>query len=238
MKTEDKVLNVMESGVAPLSLSFTKAVRFDEKPPILRSALCINSLSLGVLTFAQYRYVVGRYKRGAELFSRHAEKLFEWLSDARHKVKTVTLPVVSSTLLSGAASKILFDTFAKYPKVDAGSILLEVSADILFEDSEKVRACIEEISALGIQLAVYEAGNEYCPLMRLSALGAKCIFVDPFATKDLSVDEMAAGGLPAMLHSGGAEVFAPILSDEAQIAAAKAAGYDGYLTEGEVRFDG
>lgn len=234
MKTDDRVLNVIESGIAPFSLTFAETVRFDGRPKILRSSLCVNSLALGVLTFAQYRYVIGRYKRGGELFRKHTEMLFRWLSDAPRNIGAVTLPAVSSTLLSGAASKILFEAFAKFPKVSSESIMLEVSADILFEDKETVRASLEEISSLGVKVAIFEAGNEYCPLMRLAEIGAKCIFVDPYVIKDLISNEEAAGGLPAMLHSGGAKVFAPFLKGEAEIAAAKNAGYDGYLAESEV----
>lgn len=238
MRTDDKVLKVMESGIAPISLTFSEAVRFDGRPSILRSSLRVSSLALGTLTFDQYRYVAGRYKRGTELFARHADKLFAWYSEARPKAGAVTLPVLSSTLLSGAASRTLFETFAKHPRVNAGSIMVEVSADILFEEQVAVRSCLDEISSLGVKLAVFEAANEYCPLMRLSEIGARCIFVDPYAVKNLSADSEGASGLPAMLHSGGAEVFAPILKDEALIALAKEAGYDGYLAGSEVIVDG
>lgn len=238
MRTDDRVLNVIESGVSPISLSFTEAVRFDAKPPVLRSSLNINSLALGVLTYSQYRYVVERNKRGAELFARHTEKIFDWLSEAHPRVEAVTLPVFTKTLLSGAASRILFDSFSKNPQLNAQSIMLEAPADILFEDKEKLRTCLDEISSLGVRLAVSDAGDEFCPLMRLCEIGAKCVFADSYAVKDLMSDRGDAGGLPALLHSGGTEVFAPFLEDEARIKAAKEAGYDGHLVRSEVSVGG
>ncbi len=239
MKQVDRVNEIIESGIAPISVAHRTIRFFKGDGTILRTSLVLNSLEVGVLGFEQYRYVAGRGKRGESLVACHAEKLFsscpkDLVSD---RLSCITLPAFPKTLLSGRLVSILFENFERYPHVSPSNIAVEISADILYEDKDEVAARLKELRALGVKLAVFEAGDEFCPLFRLAELSADLIFADRFATRGLLADDETASAFPDFVHRHGARVFAPDLPDRDSVERAKKAGYDGYGTEFEMEED-
>ena len=130
----------------------------------------------------------------------------------------------------GELIRILYDAFAMSPAVHPSQVCIEVSADILYEDTETVKARLEEIRELGVKVAINEVGDEYCPFFKLSGLPFDMIFLDGYATDilDSSEAEQVMGGLVQYLKSFGVPVIAPELETDAQLAAAKLLECDGY----------
>ncbi len=227
----DIVQKTVDSGASPLTLSYEKINYFESRKVILRSKLNINSLELGTLTPKQYRVVAGRGKQGGELLRRQIQKIFEeyaTISARIHTLDSITLPILSRTLLEGAAAGIIFDEFEKNATVPPANICVELSSDLLFEDIERVRARIDELRGLSIKIAICELGDEFCPMLRLKDISFDHAFADEYALSMLSGDdEAAARALTEHVHILGKKVFAPEIGDELLLAA-KNAGYDGY----------
>ena len=82
---------------------------------------------------------------------------------------------------------------------------------MLYEDMEEMRIRIDELSHLGVKVAISEVGDEYCPIFRLSGVKLDYAFLDEYAVKSLSTDERerVAGNIIKYLHSLGAKVIAP-----------------------------
>ena len=70
------VKETVESGNTPINLKFSEVKFFEGDEKIIRSFLTVNSLDLGVLGYAQYRFVARRTRAGNHLVRRHLEKLF------------------------------------------------------------------------------------------------------------------------------------------------------------------
>ena len=235
MKIREKVTQVVESGVQPITIQYDTVRFFDETPSIKRTFLQINSLELGVLSYRQYRFVARRTKQGEALVRRHVHGLLREIPQilAQEKIAAFTVPVFARTLDQIAA--ILFEGFSLFPKVSPAHICVELSADILYEDVEWARERIEAIRALGVKIAIGEVGDEFCPVFRLSGLPFDYAFLDDYAVEHLS-DENATqsvGALVSYLQTLQARVIAPSLKNEAQIEQASTLGCDGYIAARE-----
>ena len=237
MKIRDKVAQVVESGITPITLEYDSVRFFDDSPSMQRSFLQINSLELGALSHRQYRFVVRRSKQGEALVRRHLHGLLRAIPQIpeKERVSAFILPVYARTLQGGKLADILFEGFALFPKVPPAMICIELSADILYEDVERVREYLEAIRALGVKVAIGEVGDEFCPVFRLSALPFEYAFLDEYAIEHLSDDnaEQSVGALIAYLHTLQARVIAPAPKTKAQIERARALGCDGYTAARE-----
>ncbi len=233
MKLKDMVDEAVNSGVAPLQLSYDVIEYFESRKTIVRTSLQIVSLELGVLTAAQYRYVARRNKRGDALTERHIKKLFEAYPDivrARPDTECVTFSVYARSLINGSVVDWMYAAFAHYPNVSPSRVCVEVSADILYEDVAAARKQLDDLRAIGVKVAIFEAGDEFCPVFRLTELNFDYAFADAYTANKLESEEteQSAASLPRFLHLSGISVFLPHLEGEEQIARAKAAEFDGY----------
>ncbi len=230
MNINETVQKTVDSGALPLTLSYEKVTLFESKKVILRSRLNINSLELGTLTPKQYKVVAGRSKQGGELLQRQMQKVFEEFPKAKKKhseLECITIPILSRTLLEGAAAKIIFEEFERNATVPPSFICFEISSDVLYEDMESVKARFSELYDLKIRIAISELGDEFCPIFRLSNLTYDYAFADAYALKELCEDNDIAKGLPEHVHTNRAKAIAPELK-EGEESFAKSAGYDGF----------
>ncbi len=230
MSVNETIQQMLDSGVAPLSLTYEKVGYFDSKRVIARSMLEVNSLELGKLTPQQYKVVAGRSKLGGELLRCQLVKVIEGFSQLAESfggLECVTIPILSRTFLDGSAEKIIFEEFEKNPTVSPAFICFELSSDILFEDADKVKARLNELRDLGIKLAICEVGDEYFPIFRLKGLPFEYAFADSLPFGELEADDETVGGLPEFLHLLGMKVFAPRIAEE-KADLLKQAGYNGY----------
>ncbi len=230
MRQKNREEQAVDSGIAPIVLVYEPVQTFSERV-ILRSLLQIHSLDLGTLTFHQYRFVAGRGHRGEELVRRHVEKLFEAYTAlmTTYNPYCVTVPVYARQLLDGSVTRIFFELLASAPHVAANRLCIELSADLLYEDIAMAKSRLNELRAMGIKVALFEVGEEYCPVFRLSELPFDFIFADVFVTKKLTRNEdmEVVSRLPRFIHMIGAQAYAPYLSKE-QIDLARKAEFDGY----------
>ena len=230
------VKETVDSGIAPIVLEFSKVNFFESDRKILRSFLTVNSLDLGVLGYSQYRFVARRTKVGNRLVRRHLEKLFRLLPDLLAKepdITCVTVPVYARLLGESELAEMLVDISSLYPEVPLGRICIELSADILYEDLEMASEKINELRNLGVKVAIFEVGDKFCPVFRLSEIAFDYAFMDVYSTKSLENEsaERVAGSLVKYLHHLDAKVIAPGLDTEKKIETAKALGTDGYTKD-------
>jgi EAL domain-containing protein (putative c-di-GMP-specific phosphodiesterase class I) len=167
------------------------------------------------------------------MVKRHVEKLLRLIPKVTEQypnIECFTVPVFPRMIRDGELIRILYDAFAMNPAVHPSQVCIEVSADILYEDTETVKARLEEIRELGVKVAINEVGDEYCPFFKLSSLPFDMIFLDGYATDILETSEaeQVMGGLIQYLKSFGVPVIAPELETDAQLAAAKLLECDGY----------
>ena len=200
MSISEKIQAVLDSGISPLSFSLEPIRFFSDGDFLVRTGLVINSLELGILTFDQYRFVAARSKQGEALAARHLEKVLRalpTLTENYPSAKCFTVPVFTRMLKDGKLSKLLFDLFAKFPKASPSLLCIEISADVLYEDMNEMRGRIEELTHLGVKVAISELGDEYCPIFRLSGVKFNYAFLDDYAVKSLSTDdrERVAGNI-------------------------------------------
>ena len=242
MKMRDRVAQVIESGIEPITLQYDTVRFFDDSPRIYRTFLQLNSLELGTLTYREYRFVARRNKQGDRLVQAHITKLFRAIPQILEKqsVRCFTIPVYAKLLRDGVLAKMLFEGFALFPKVPAALICVELSADILYEDVEAACAQIKTLRELGVKVAIGEVGDEFCPVFRLSALPFEYAFLDAYATDRLldANAEHTVGGLVNYLHALQVCVVAPALTAEAQTQRARTLGCDGYTVAREEVTDG
>ncbi len=233
MKTTNMANEIVNSGVEPLTLTYETVHFFEERKVILRSSLLVNSLDLGVLTLRQYRFVARRNKIGEMLTERHLTKLFEafpQITSPGRRIDCITFPVYPKVFLSGKAAELLFDAFSRFPGISKSQVCVELSADLLFDDISLVKERLEELYALGVKIAFFELGDEFCPIFRLQGLKFDYAFTDDsYLEKFTDRDELyPLQGLPDFLHLYGIKVFAPVPKTQIQISFAQEAGFDGY----------
>ena len=234
MKLNQKVTEMVESGIEPISLQYERVHFFDDGPSIVRSFLGINSLDIGALDYPQYRFVVARCKQSEQMVGCHVTKLLRAihykLTNQEGSVLCYTIPVYARTLRDGMLSRILFEEFAKFPDVPPSMVCVEISADILYEDMEWVEKEMRELGNLGVKIAMSEVGDEFCPIFRLASLPFDYVLLDPFATRVALSDraENSAEWLIEYLHDRNARVIAPGLDTAAKIDAVRELDCDGY----------
>lgn len=243
MKLADEVQQVIDSGVTPIVIETHPVTFFGGGAPVVRTLLMINSLDVGRLTYAQYRFVARRTKQGDHLVQCHITKLLRELPTLLTQYKNAacfTIPVYARLLRDGTLAKMLFDAFALYPDTSPELLCIELSADILYEDIADAKARIEELRGLGVKVAIAEVGDEFCPIMRLSSLQFDYAFLDAYATARLTEEgaEYTVGGFINFLRAMKVKVIAPALEGEELQSVASALGCDGYTAvtflEGEV----
>ncbi len=232
MKIKEMVNQTVQSGIQPLQIVYDAIRFFDREEKILRTFLEVNSLDLGHLTYEQYRFVARRTKLGNELCQRHIEKVFREYPKLIQKkgVSCITVPVYARFLLAGDLSGVLFDALAYFEGVSASKICIEISADILYEDMQTVKARIEEIAKMGFKIAVCEVGDEFCPVFRLAEIPFDYAFVDKFVVDSLqsAEAERVAGGIVKFLQFVGVKTIAPNIEKRKEVALAQTLGFDGY----------
>ncbi|MBO7303922.1 MAG: EAL domain-containing protein [Clostridia bacterium] len=233
------VKETVESGITPIILEFSEVKLFDSNEKIVRSFLTVNSLDIGVLGYAQYRFVARRTKVGNHLVRRHLEKLFRALPtflDQNPDVSAVTVPVYARLLADSELANMLVDLSALYPEIPLSKICIELSADILYEELSAASEKIDELRALGVKVAICEVGDQFCPVFRLSEIKFDYAFMDAYSTASLDGDsaDRIAGSLVKYLHYLDVRVIAPGLDTEAKIKGARAVGADGYTEDKEI----
>ena len=230
------VEETIASKVNPVTLEFSDVRLFEGDGRLVRSFIVFNSLDLGVLTYGQYRFVARRTKLAYQIVRRHIEKLFrkipELLSENEH-IDCFTVPVYARLLMSGELAAMLVDMISLYPEIPVGKICIELSADILYEDLKIAAEKINELRELGVKVAVFEVGDEFCPVFRLSEIKFDYAFMDVYSVNSLDTDsaERVAGSLVNYLHHLKAKVIAPGLDTEERLRVARQLGVDGYTTE-------
>ena len=243
MKLNEKVDEVIESGIQPICLKYEKVRFSDGSLPLVRSLLVINSLDLGVLEYDQYRFVAARSKQGEQLVQTHIIKLMREINKTLEdgdKVTAYTIPVYARTLRDGVLAGMLYDGFGQFPKVPQDMICIEISADILFEDIDWLGDEIETLRTLGVKIALSEVGDEYCPVFRLSSVDFDYAMLDPEAVRAAlsEKEESTLRWLVDFLRSRRARVIATGLHKEDEIDAVVSLGCDGYndpaSSDGEV----
>ena len=238
-KGENKMASVkeiLESNIKPITVDFSQVRFFDSDKRIVRSFLTVNSLELGVLGYAQYRFVARRTKVGNHLVRRHLQKLFRLmprLVESHPEIECFTIPVYARLLAESELALMLVDMISLYPEIPMNKICVELSADILYEDLEAVSVKINELRELGVKVAICEIGDMFCPVFRLAEIKFDYAFMDCYSTASLDKDEREriAGSLVKYLHYLDIPVIAPGLDSQEKIAGAKSVGADGYTTD-------
>ena len=230
------VKETVDSKINPITLEFSDVNLFDGDGKIVRSFLVVNSLDLGVLSYGQYRFVARRTRVSYQLVRRHLEKLFRKIPDLlleNERIDCFTVPVYARLLMSGELAAMLVDMISLYPEVTVGKICIELSADILYEDLKAAAERINELSELGVKVAIFEVGDEFCPVFRLSEIRFDYAFMDSYSVNSLDTDaaERVAGSLVGYLHHLKATVIAPGLDTEERRRVARRIGVDGYTED-------
>lgn len=226
------VEQVIDSGVTPVVLDVQRVVDFSGEVLGIRTSLVIKSLQLGVLTANQYRYVARRTAQSVRLVERNVEKLCYFFEDLCQEFPTArffTVSVYARSLLGGALYQTLSDFFAKYPLVQPEKFCLELSADILYENIEEYVKELQKLQTLGVQIALCEVAQEFCPLLRLSALPANVVFLDGYFTQSLQNEEKQAetSAVFNLITSHSGLVFGSCV-EQSSIPLLEKLGADGY----------
>ncbi len=223
----------IKSGLTPIRIDYEVLRFFDTPELIVSSHLVIESLDLGTLGYKEYRFIARRTKKGDRLVERHIEKVFRdfrYIEERAEQLYCVVIPIFPRLLRSGGIAEMLVHAFARFPEVSPEKVCIAISADILYEDIKKARDSIEELRALGVKVAVFEVGDEFCPVFRLSEFSFDFAIAEKYTTDSLSEEgnERTAESLVKFLHLLDARVLAPGLKDEESIERARYAGFDGY----------
>ena len=230
------VKETVESGIAPIFLEYSRVKLFSGDENILRSFITVASLDLGTVGYDQYRFVARRTKLGTQLVRRHVEKLFREMAAMTAQgtaPSVVTLPVYAKVLMEGELAAMLVDVQSLYYEVAPSRVCIELSADILYEDLTLAAEKINELRELGYKVAIFEVGDRFCPVFRLSEIKFDYAFMDTYSTDSLGTDaaERIAGSRVGYLHHLGARVIAPGLDTEAKIRDAERIGINGYTED-------
>ena len=231
--SQAQMQTVYDSGLEPLKMNYETVTQFSSQKILLRSTMTINSMSVGVLEQEQYRYVARRTVQSEQLFKRQLHKVMNDLPGLLKEhpfLQAVSIPVYNRMLKKGNLGSTIFDALAAHPDVSASNLCMEVSADVLFEDLEPMAQELQRVQGMGIKISVWEVGDPYCPLLRLSEIPYNYIFLDSYAVNLLTEEkEGLFEGLCRFLHTEEkTAVFAVHLPDWALCQRAEALGCDGY----------
>lgn len=230
------VKEIIESNIKPIVIDFSEVRFFESERKIFRSFLTVNSLDLGVLGYAQYRFVARRTKVGNHLVRRHLQKVFRLiptLLEEHPEIECFTVPVYARLLAESELASMIVDMLSLYPEVPVGRVCIELSADILYEDLTAASEKINELREIGVKVAICEVGDMFCPVFRLSEIKFDYAFMDTYSVASLGTDsgERIAGSLVKYLHYLDVPVIAPGLVSDVKIAGARSVGADGYTTD-------
>ena len=144
--------NTVKSGIKPITFDYRDVTFYQKDVHLARTFMVFHSLELGALTFDQYRFVARRTPQGEQVMKRHFERvirLIPRLMERDKRVEYFILPAIPKLVISGALVSILYGAFALYPETLPSAVCVEISADILFEDIEVVKARLIELRELG-----------------------------------------------------------------------------------------
>jgi EAL domain-containing protein (putative c-di-GMP-specific phosphodiesterase class I) len=133
-------------------------------------------------------------------------------------------------LNDGELSGILTELGASYPDISPSLLCAEVSADMLFENLDKIEKELETVRSMGYRIAISEIGSEFSPSFRLAKFNFDYAVLDKSLVKELKTEmsERAVGGIVSYLHHLGARVVAPLLENEDAVATVKKLQCDGF----------
>lgn len=213
------VEQVIDSGVKPVVLDAQRVVNFSNETEGIRTSLVIKSLELGVLTANQYRIVARRTEQGSRLVERNIEKLFYFYQALKKEfasAKFFTVSVYARALLNGVLLQMLEGFFRQYPYVDAGTICLELSADILFEDIFTYKKELDKVKQLGVKIALCEVGQEFCPLLRLGEIDYDLVFLDDYFISSLNDESKTneINGVMSIINNRPTKIYASCVAQE------------------------
>ena len=229
----DDAKRFVESKISPIDIEYRRVEFFETTDKVLRTSLTVNSLELGVLNYESYRFVARRSKLADQLTRRHLKKLLRKIPDLLEEDSTIdffTLPVYVRSLFDGGLKDILAEELSLHPEASPSKLCIELSADMLYEDLETAKKRIAEIREFGIKIAIFEVGDSFCPIFRLSELDFDLAFLDSYSVDSLATSdrEKIAGSLTKYLHCLGVKVFTPHLDSPEKLEGARLVGIDGH----------
>ena len=226
----------VDSDFQPLILSYEPVIQFSSQKILLRSSMTIQSAEFGKLRQEQYRYVARRTVQSEQVFRRQLHKVLcamPELMKTHPNLQAVTIPVYNRMLKKGNLASTIFEELARHPGTSAGNLCVEVSADLLFEELEPMAAELQRVKDMGVFVAIWELGDPYCPLMRLSQVPYDYLILDSYPVSLLETGEEDSvsqfRALCQFLHGNElARIIAPGLSDSNLAQQAEQLGCDGY----------
>ena len=236
MTIKKQVEQTLDSGIKPIMLDAQRVKNYANDVEGVRTSLIVKSLTLGTLTANEYRFVARRTAQANGLVERNIEKLFYFFEELKKEhqgAKFFTVSVYARTLKDGELTRILMDAMKKYPSVDVTKIVLEMSADILFENLDEYVKELETIKNLGFKIALCEVGSEFCPVLRLNTIPTDIVFLDGYVPTSVEQDgrEQEMQALMNIITTHPVKIYGSCVTKE-QIPLIEKLGADGY-TESE-----
>lgn len=238
MTIRKAVEQTLNSGIKPIMLDAQRVKNYQGELEGVRTSLVIKSLALGTLTANEYRFVARRTVQANGLVERNLEKLFHFYEDlkAEHEgAQFFTVSVYARTLLGGELKNMLLAELVKHPNVDTTKIVLEMSADILFENMEEFGKELASIKELGFKIALCEVGSEFCPVLRLNEIPYDIVFLDGYVPNSIETygREQEMQALMNIITTHPVKIYGSCVTAE-QIPLLEKLGTDGYtVTEDE-----
>ena len=232
MTIKKAVEQTLDSGIKPIMLDAQCVKNYQDELEGVRTSLVVKSLALGTLTANEYRFVARRTVQANGLVERNVEKLFyfyESLKTEYEGANFFTVSVYARTLLGGELKRMLLAELAKHPNVDTTKIVLEMSADILFENIEEFGKEMSEIKELGFKIALCEVGSEFCPILRLNELPYDIVFLDGYVPNSIEINgrEQEMQALMSIISTRPVKIYGSCITQE-QIPLLEKLGADGY----------
>lgn len=232
MTIRKAVEQTLNSGIKPIMLDAQRVKNYSGELEGVRTSLVIKSLALGTLTANEYRFVARRTAQANGLVERNVEKLFHFYEDLKKEHEGAgffTISVYARTLLGGELKRALLAEMMKKPNVDTTKIVLEMSADILFENLEEFCKEIAEIKELGFKIALCEVGSEFCPILRLNEIPYDIVFLDGYVPNSIENDgrEQEMQALMNIITTRPVKIYGSCVTQE-QIHLLEKLGADGY----------
>ncbi len=173
MKFQDEVQLTVESGINPIELILEEVKEFSsEKVFAFRTRLEVNSLDVGNLTPAEYRFTAERTKRALYLTDRalvHLKRAFDKLKKSNVIFDWISLYCTDVALTKTDFVSALLAVFPE--KEDLSKICLEFSPVVLYNQDKKLMGVLKELKSFGIKLMLHDFGEEYSPMVKLLSYG-------------------------------------------------------------------
>lgn len=245
--TLDGMINeTVLSGIAPISLSFTKIYDgYSDRPCAYRGEMEIFTSDSGVLTQEAIKEL-DENPLGAELFKRALRKLFRVFIDSR-EIETPPAYFTVKAPIALLLEKDLYDTLKEIIKEEdlkePEKIIFEFSQNILSKDRNMVKAGLKDIKAAGFLTAISGFGGEDFPATALFDINTDMVFLNPEMTARLTdrANSGAAMNLIVFVRSMGVEVISEGVKDDDTIRQLQKAEALGIIPEksyeGEFNFD-